>query len=78
MNVEVGGIVSKEKYDSRNLVRCRCGKHWYPSKKMFVEFLKNYEDVVADVQIWSVEDWSTGECTIHLELKYKVGDVPSV
>jgi hypothetical protein len=33
------------KYDKRNLTICKCGKHKYPSKKMFVEFLKQYKDI---------------------------------
>lgn len=73
MDIDVEGIEGE--YDSRGLSRCRCGKHWYPSKKMFKDFLDQYPDVDAVGEIWSRENWSTGEVTIYVELKYKVADV---
>ena len=69
MKVKVGGIEGK--YDNRNLTVCKCGKHHYPSKKMFAEFLKQFKDVKADVNIISVEDLS-GVVVIYVELKYKI------
>lgn len=74
MKINVEGLADSSFYDKRNLVRCRCGRHYYPSKKMFVEFLKQYEDVDAEVDIWSVEHWDTGEVEIHVDLKYKISD----
>jgi len=69
-------IVDKSKltgpYDARNLARCKCGKHSYPSKKMFVEFLKQFRDIPGTADIWSESDWDTGIVTIHVEVKYKV------
>jgi len=69
-------IVDKSKltgpYDSRNLSGCACGKHWYPSKKMFVEFLKQFKDIPGTADIWSVNDWTSNTVTIHVEVKYKV------
>ena len=59
------------KYDDRNLTVSKSGKYFYPSKKMFIEFLKQFSDVKADVDIWSVQD-VCGDIEIHLELKYKV------
>jgi len=59
-------------YDTRNLAGCRCGKHWYPSKKIFVEFLKQYPDLPGTAEIWSESDWETGITAIHVEVKYKV------
>lgn len=70
INVEPSGMTGK--YDKRNLTICKCGKHSYPSKKMFVEFLKKYKDVDADVNIWSIESWETGKVKIYLELTYEV------
>lgn len=32
-------------YDERNLTISQSGLNKYPSKKMFVEFLKQYEDI---------------------------------
>ena len=59
-------------YDKRNLVFSKSGKYKYPSKRMFIEFLKEYEDVDGEADIWSEEDIPTGEVKIHIELKYKV------
>ena len=72
MKVHVEGLANPKEYDERNLVRCRCGKHYYPSKKMFAEFLKKYRDVEGETWIWTEENWDKGEATIHVELKYKI------
>lgn len=61
-------------YDKRNLTICKCGKHNYPSKKMFIEFLKNYKDVEGNAEVWSTQDFSAGEVTINVQLTYKVHD----
>ena len=61
-------------YDERNLTICKCGKHHYPSKLMFIRFLEQFEDINADVDIWSMEHWDTGEVEIHVDLKYKISD----
>ena len=70
MKVIVKGLIGK--YNERNLSQCNCGKHYYPSKKMFAEFLKQYKDVKAEVHISSTQNFATGEVGIHLDLKYKV------
>ena len=74
MKINVQGLADPSAYNERNLVRCKCGKHYYPSKKMFVEFLKQYEDVDAEVDIWSVNHLETGEVEIHVDLKYRISD----
>lgn len=70
MKVIVDGLIGK--YNKRNLAKCNCGNHYYPSKKMFAEFLKQYKDVEAEVYIGSTQNFSTGEVNIYLDLKYKV------
>ena len=74
MKINVQGLADPSAYNERNLVRCKCGKHYYPSKKMFVEFLKQYEDVDAEVDIWTNKHWDTGEVEIHVDLKYRLFD----
>jgi len=78
MIINVEGLADSSFYDERNLVRCKCGKHYYPSKKMFVEFLKQYEDINAEVYIWSVTHLESGEVEIHVDLKYKISDARGV
>ena len=75
INIDKYKLAGKKEYDDRSLVRCKCGKHWYPSKKMFLEFLKQYKDVDAEADIWSHEDVNTGKVTIYVELSYVVGDL---
>ncbi len=60
-------------YDKRGLQRCRCGRHYYPSKKMLVDFLKQYKDIRGTVKIWSLADGVQGENTITCTIVYKVG-----
>jgi len=59
-------------YDNRNLVLSMSGKYHYPSKKMFIEFLKQFKDVSGLADIWSESDLNNGTTTIHVEIKYKV------
>lgn len=59
-------------YDERNLVYSESGRNKYPSKKMFVEFLKQYKDIPANVEIWSMGDLINGTTTINVKLEYKV------
>lgn len=61
-------------YDERNLTICKCGKHHYPSKLMFIRFLEQFEDIKGIAEIWSMEHWETGEVEIHVDLKYKISD----
>lgn len=75
MKINVQGLTGI--YDNRFLTQCKCGEHWYPSKRMFAEFLKQYEDIDADVDIWAREDWDTGEVKITVELKYLISDARS-
>lgn len=72
MQITVEGLASEKEYNDKNLVKCKCGKHWYPSKKMFAEFLKQYEDIDAEVDIWSIAHWENGTVEIHVDLKYKI------
>lgn len=64
-------IASARKYDERNLQYSQSGKHKYPSKKMFVEFLKQFKDVDAEASIWGMEDLDRGVVTINVEVVYK-------
>lgn len=75
MRINVQGLAEENEYDERNLVRCKCGQHYYPSKKMFVEFLKQYGDVDAQVDIWTHSHLDTGEVEIHVDLKYQTADL---
>jgi len=72
------GKLGRAVYNDRNLVQCRCGKHWYPSKKMFLEFLKQYKDIPATAEVWSHQDLDTGKVTIHVELSYFISDAKEV
>jgi hypothetical protein len=42
---------------------------------MFVEFLKQFKDVRGVAEVWSEENWDTGEVTIHVEVKYRVANM---
>lgn len=59
-------------YDNRYLQQCRCGEHWYPSKKMFLEFLKQFKDINAEVSIHSISDAVKGTGRITVELEYPI------
>jgi len=72
MKINVYGLADEKEYDERNLVKCKCGKHYYPSKKMFVEFLKQFNDVKANVSIWTHTDLDTGKVIINVQLKYNI------
>lgn len=72
MKINCTGIAGK--YDERNLTISKSGKHKYPSKKMFVEFLKKYPDIEAHVDIWSIES-TNGKVSIKLELEYEVKSI---
>jgi hypothetical protein len=61
-------------YDERNLTKCSCGKHRYPSKLMFIEFLKQFKDVPGTADIWSVRHNEDGTVEIHVDIKYKISD----
>ena len=63
-------------YDERNLAICKCGKHRWPSKLMFVRFLEQFKDVKGIADIWSEQNSFKGTVIIHVEVKYKVGDFP--
>lgn len=58
-------------YDRRNLEFSLTGKHKYPSKKMFVEFLKKFPDIKATASIWSLRNYADSTVTINVEVKYK-------
>lgn len=59
-------------YDERNLTICKCGKHRYPSKLMFIRFLEQFSDLKGVADIWSESDWDTGRTKILVEVQYKV------
>jgi len=59
-------------YDERNLAISKSGKHRFPSKLMFIRFLEQFPDIKATADIWSHQDHTKGEVTIHVEVKYKV------
>jgi hypothetical protein len=64
--------IEKEVYDERNLAKCKCGKHRYPSKLMLIRFLEQFKDVKGTADIWSNQNLDTDEITINLEIKYKI------
>jgi phage terminase large subunit len=68
--------LKEARYDKRNLVFSLSGLRKYPSKKMFIEFLKKYKDVKGIADIWSERDHTHDTETIHVELKYKVPNLP--
>lgn len=65
-------------YDERNLTICKCGKHRYPSKLMFIRFLEQFKDVKGEAEIWSIQHWENGTVEIHVDLKYEISDVKEV
>ncbi len=72
MKINVEGLGKPSQYDDRGLVYSQSRGNLYPSKKMFVDFLKQFNDVKAEVDIWAIEDHTKDEVTITLELKHKV------
>lgn len=64
--------IDEKGYDDRNLAICKCGKHRYPSKLMFIRFLESFVDIRGIGDIWSESDWDTGKIKIHVEVSYKV------
>jgi hypothetical protein len=64
--------VDAKGYDDRNLTICKCGKHRYPSKLMFIRFLERFVDVKGVADIWSESDVDTGKVKIHVVVEYKV------
>lgn len=69
---------AKGAYDERNLAKCKCGKHRYPSKLMFIEFLKQFKDVSGTADIWSVTHHEDGSVEINVQVKYFVSDASPV
>jgi hypothetical protein len=59
-------------YDKRNLAICKCGKHRYPSKLMFIRFLEQFRDVPGTAEIWSVSHRENGTVEINVLVKYKL------
>lgn len=64
--------IDSKGYDDRNLAICKCGKHRYPSKLMFIRFLEQFADIKGVADIWSESDLDTGKVKIHVEVTYKV------
>lgn len=67
--------IKESRYDKRGLALSQSGLRRYPSKKMFIDFLRKYNDIKGSVDIWSEVDNISNEVTIHLELKYKIPDM---
>ena len=65
------GIESKA-YDERSLTICKCGKHRYPSKLMFIRFLEQFKDVKGVAEIWSISHGDDGTVEINVAVKYKI------
>jgi len=59
-------------YDAQNLTICKCGKHRYPSKLMFIRFLEQFPELKGVADIWSENDCTTGKIKIHVDVEYKV------
>lgn len=70
--VKISDSIKAKAYDERNLTTCKCGKHHYPSKLMFIRFLEQFKDIKGRVDIWSQENWDTGQVKIYVEIQYKV------
>jgi len=66
--------VNAKAYDERNLTICKCGKHRYPSKLMFIRFLEQFKDVDGEAEIWSIEHLENGSVEIHVDVKYLITD----
>jgi len=68
-------LAEKKHYDERYLDECICGcGRRFPSKRMFIEFLKHYKDVDGEANIWSKKDLNTGKETIYVELSFMPSD----
>jgi hypothetical protein len=63
---------AKGAYDERNLAKCNCGKHRYPSKLMFIELLKQFKDVPGTADIWSISHNEDNTVEIHVDVKYSI------
>ena len=66
--------IQNKAYDERNLTKCKCGKHRYPSKLMFIRFLEQFTDVKGSADIWSMNHQEDGTVEIHVDVKYRVAD----
>lgn len=64
-------------YDERNLTICKCGKHHFPSKLMFIRFLEQFKDVKGVADIWSISHIDKGTVEIHVDVTYQVPDLGS-
>ena len=76
MNIHAEGIdPNSDNYDERGLNHCRCGcKLKFPSKKMFVDFLKQYSDIDAEAMILTIENRESGKVTISVEVTYSIAE----
>jgi hypothetical protein len=59
-------------YDERNLAKCKCGKHRFPSKLMFIRFLEQFKGIQGTADIWSMSHEENGTVEIHVDVTYKV------
>lgn len=69
MEINVEGLADEGEYDERNLLRCPCGEHYLPTKKMFAEFLEKYEDLdgVAEIR-GSKSVWGDVEIKVKISV----------
>lgn len=78
MDIHVEGVdPNTENYDERGLVACRCScGRKFPSKKMFADFLKRYDDIDAEAVIVSIEnrDVDSETVTIYVEVTYSIAE----
>ena len=68
-------------YDENGLSKSKSGLYKYPSKMMFIRFLtpflnNEFKPLKGTCDIWSVDDWGKDEVTIHVEIKYRVPNLP--
>ncbi len=69
---KIKASVRSNAYDERNLAICKCGKHRYPSKLMFIRFLQQFKGIPGTADIWSVTHHENGTVEIHVDVTYKV------
>lgn len=76
MDIYVDGIdPNLENYDERGLNVCRCGcRRKYPSKKMFADFLEQYNDIDAEAIILLTERHDLEKVILSVEITYSIAE----
>ena len=79
MKINVQGLADDNKvYDERNLDTCVCGcGRKFLTKKMFLEFLKQYEDIDGEASILLEYDYGKMVQKIHVIVETKLESMTS-